>query len=55
MRQLVSELENWLKWGKTHVFGIRVKSRESKADVSLYIEIGSSLVVGWGWGTGNDS
>lgn len=48
MGQLVSELENWLKWRKTHVFGIRVKSRESKAEGSLYVETGSSLVVGWG-------
>ena len=37
------------------MFGIRVKSRESKAEGSLYVETGSSLVVGWGWGTGSDS
>ena len=55
MGQLVSELENWLKWGKTHMFGIRMKSRESKTEVSLYVEAGSSLVAGWGWGTGSDS
>lgn len=42
----MSELENWLKWGKTHVFGIRVKSRESKTEASFYVETGGSLVTG---------